>query len=81
MTSRSPIKLNVSPQGYENLSVARTTFVAMTCILGEYPDAADRPGSSALKVGTRLLFREDVACLATHLINWLETGLLSEAKK
>lgn len=50
-------------------------------IIGDYPDACDRPGSSALWIGlSHHLNREEVRDLVAHLNHWLTTGTLDLSK-
>ena len=52
------------------------------CLLRQYPDAIDHPGSSALWLGRdgvcMHLDRDGVRALATVLNRWLETGEIYE---
>lgn len=44
-------------------------------IIGNYEDSMDRPGTSALWIGTEFhLNREEVAEFVNYLNRWLETG-------
>lgn len=55
-------------------------LVQQSSAVGDYPDAVDRPGSSALWVGiSHHLDREQVAELAKVLVHWLATGDLFAA--
>jgi hypothetical protein len=52
-------------------------LVQQSSIVGDYPDAMERPGTSALWIGSHHhLNREEVAQLVTHLQRWLDTGAL-----
>lgn len=56
----------------------RDRLVAQSSIVGDYPDALDRPGTSALWIGSNHhLNREEVRELVKHLQSWLDTGSLS----
>ena len=56
-------------------------LVQMSSAIGEYEDAFDRPGTSALWIGDRHhLDREQVAELRDHLTRWLETGELGKVE-
>jgi hypothetical protein len=53
-------------------------LASQSSAVGEYDDAYDRPGSSALWIGEHHhLNREEVAQLVKHLKAWLKTGTLS----
>lgn len=47
--------------------------------IGEYPDAFDKPGSSALWIGDSSHNRESVQEVIKHLQHWLLTGSLDYA--
>ena len=52
---------------------------AESSIIGNYDDAFDKPGSSALWIGDEIhLYREEVVQLRDALTCWLETGRLPE---
>jgi hypothetical protein len=51
--------------------------IQQSSVIGDYPDAFDRPGSSALWIGDHHhLNREEVGQLVRHLQAWLDTGSL-----
>lgn len=55
----------------------QSRVVQQSSAVGNYPDAFDRPGSSALWVGEHHhLNREQVAELVGYLTHWLTTGHL-----
>lgn len=55
-------------------------LAAASSVIGDYPDAFERPGTSALWIGQEHhLNREEVAEFVKHLNNWLETGRLEVA--
>ncbi len=79
------MKLTHSPRGFEQLEHptylprdrGRERLVAVSSIVGDYDDAFERPGTSALWVGEcHHLNREEVAELVAHLQAWLTTGSL-----
>ncbi len=56
-------------------------LVIQSSIVGDYEDAMERPGTSALFVGPdHHLSREEVGQLVTHLRAWLEHGDLRGAE-
>ncbi len=56
----------------------QTRIVSESSAIGDYEDAFDRPGSSALWVGDdHHLNREELAELIKYLQCWLDTGRLS----
>jgi hypothetical protein len=62
---------NYPPDGTESRLVQESSIV------GDYEDALDRPGTSALWVGDHHhLNREEVAELVSRLQSWLSTGSL-----
>lgn len=62
---------------YANDPVEERLVQASSVIGEEYADAWDRPGTSALWIGSNLhLYREEVAELVSHLQAWLATGSL-----
>lgn len=53
-------------------------IAGQSSIVGDYPDAMVRPGTSALWISSHHhLNREEVADFIKHLQNWLDTGSLS----
>ncbi len=57
---------------------ASDRLVQASSVVGEYDDALERPGSSALWIGdNHHLCREEVAELVGHLTRWLDTGRLA----
>ena len=52
-------------------------LVSQSSVIGDYEDAMDRPGSSALWIGEHHhLNREEVAELVAYLTRWMATGHL-----
>ena len=52
-----------------------TRLVGQSSVVGDYDDALERPGSSAIWVGDEHhLSREQVMQLIDHLQCWVETG-------
>lgn len=56
-----------------------TRLVRESSAIGYYPDAEQRPGTSALWIGDHHhLNRNEVALLVVHLVRWLDTGRLAK---
>lgn len=76
------MKINVTNRGFEvvvapnHASEREEQMIIASSVIGNYPDAWDRPGSSALWFGSVLLYREEVRELVSHLEAWLATGSL-----
>lgn len=67
----------VHPEWTDDPAPNELVMVAQSSIIGDYPDAAARPGTSALWIGTdHHLNREEVAQLIRHLQSWVDTGSL-----
>lgn len=76
------MKVQHTQRGFELIEVANLDGIPMRLIqassqVGDYDDAWDRPGSSAVLIGSEhLLNREQAAELAAHLNAWARTGSL-----
>lgn len=77
------MKLYRSDRGFEQVEHRRypegdpVRLVSQSSIIGDYDDAVNRPGTSALWIGAdHHLNREEVALLVKHLQSWVETGSL-----
>lgn len=69
--------LSVHHPVYPPTSQEDDLVVTQSSIVGDYPDAMERPGTSALWFGFHHhLNREEVAQLVKHLQAWLDTGSL-----
>lgn len=76
------MKLEYSERGFEQLYLGEepVATVRMSSKIGDYPDAFDKPGSSALWIGDTQLDRNAVAELTGRLHWWLKTGTLNTPK-
>ena len=81
------MRVEHTPRGFEILLHAtypppgqgtnEERLAQQSSVIRDYPDARDRPGSSALWVGDRHhLSRTEVQELVNYLKRWLETGHL-----
>ena len=61
------------------LSGEKSRIAQQSSAIGDYCDAIERPGTSALWIGNdHHLNREEVRSLIDHLQRWLETGSLED---
>jgi len=73
-----------TPRGFELIEFVdengETCHLQQSSVIGDYADAFDRPGSSAVWLGTSRkrmhLSREQVREVVDHLARWMETGSL-----
>lgn len=73
----SNLSYSTTDRGFNTITDARGIIVHESSVVGDYDDAWDRPGSSALWFCSQSqLNREQVRELSAALNHWLETGRL-----
>lgn len=83
------MKLSINNRGYDRLEHdvypppsngnSHVALAIQSSVVGEYEDALDRPGSSALWIGAyHHLSREEVQEFIGYLQRWVKTGKLRE---
>ena len=86
MTTENSMRVTETERGFPRIEHQNypggepgTLAMASSVVYTKYPDAMERPGTSALWIGTEHhLDREQVAELIQHLQSWLDTGRFRE---